>query len=168
VAQASGKSPSAPPAPAQAQGSPKPRPASARLGPPRPASAHLGQLLLLPAGHTGPGFDMVDDVKPGEEEPVLGGARVDVDHVREEVGSAVPALEGLRDDRVMRAQVRAAREAYVHTWRLCREQARRGRQTRPDRLLGRGWPEQRSTEAWPGAERSLRSASWPKAVPPRL
>ena len=59
-----------------------------------------------------------DNVKASEEEPILRGPRVDVHDVAEEVGAAVAALEGLRDDRVMRAQVRAAREAYIHTWCL--------------------------------------------------
>ena len=96
---------SASPSPAQAQGGPKPRQASAD-GSCRPGTP----LALLST--------CVDDVQAGEEEPILRGPRVDVHDVAEEVGAAVAALERLRDDRVMRAQVRAAREAYVHTWRL--------------------------------------------------
>ena len=83
----------------------------------------------------------VDDVQAREEEPILRGPRVDVHDVAEEVGAAVAALERLRDDRVMRAQVRAAREAYVHTWRLRCKKPRCERPRRPDRLFG--WPERR-------------------------
>ena len=49
---------------------------------------------------------------------------------------------------------------------LCRNQGLYGRPARPNRLIGRGWPELGAAEAWPDPESSFRRASWPQPVPP--
>eukprot|EP00327_Prymnesium_parvum_P033122 CAMPEP_0195604288 /NCGR_PEP_ID=MMETSP0815-20121206/6565_1 /TAXON_ID=97485 /ORGANISM="Prymnesium parvum, Strain Texoma1" /LENGTH=181 /DNA_ID=CAMNT_0040743939 /DNA_START=315 /DNA_END=861 /DNA_ORIENTATION=- len=76
----------------------------------------LERLHVLPAqpGVAGVTVDVTHDVQPCEEQPVLRGARVYVDHIREEVRPPMAALECLGDDVVVRGEVDATACAAVH------------------------------------------------------